>query len=227
MAQAGLHALVGMTVRKSGKKMEWLLLGVLLGSLFPDMDNILVAVATLMKTSTEGIHRTATHSIFFVMAVILVFWLVGAARKDVRWRNLGIGLGVGLILHILLDLFIWFNGVQLLWPLGGWLNFWTGVQPPEWFMKFMDPLEFLFFVLYLWALGAWARKAGTDVEFTKARRFWLILELVLFVVFTPLAYIMTRGFLTIFGAFYLLSILMAFFVTIRMRRTVEAAASTA
>jgi hypothetical protein len=34
---------------------------------------------------------------------------------------------------------------------------------------------------------------------------------------------MTRGFLTIFGALYLFSIMTVFFVTIRMRKTVEAA----
>jgi membrane-bound metal-dependent hydrolase YbcI (DUF457 family) len=227
MAQAGLHALVGMAVRKGGKNKEWLLLGILLGSLFPDMDNILVAVATLMKTSTEGIHRTATHSIIFAVAVTLVFWLVGAVRKDIRWKNLGFGLGVGIILHILLDLILWFNGVNILWPLGGWVNLWAGYSPPEWFMKFMDPLEFLFFAIYLWGLGAWSLKAGTDGETRKTHRAWLIFELVLFALFTPLAYIMTRGFLTLFGAFYLLSLIMAFFLTIRMRRTVEAAASPA
>ena len=50
------------------------------------------------------------------------------------------------------------------------------------------------------------------------------LEFALFVIFTPLAFIMTKGFLTIFGAVYLFSIFMTFFVTIRMRKTVEAAA---
>ena len=68
------------------------------------------------------------------------------------------------------------------------------------------------------------RKASTDGEFMKTHRAWLILEAALFVIFTPLAYIMTKGFLTIFGAFYLFSLFMTFFVTIRMRKTVAAAA---
>ena len=58
----------------------------------------------------------------------------------------------------------------------------------------------------------------------KTHRARLILEAALFVIFTPLAYIMTKGFLTIFGAFYLFSLFMTFFVTIRMRKTVAAAA---
>jgi len=224
MPQAGIHGLVGMSVRKVAGKKEWLLLGILLGSFIPDMDNVGVAVATLTKMPTEGIHRTMTHSLFFMAAVVIVFYVIGQMKKDARWKNLGLGLGLGILLHSLLDLLIWFNGVNLFWPLGGEINFWANTTPPEWFMKFMDPAEFLFFGLFLWALETWARKAGTDGEFMKTHRIWLILEAALFVIFTPLAYIMTKGFLTIFGAFYLFSLFMIFLVTIRMRKTVEAAA---
>jgi membrane-bound metal-dependent hydrolase YbcI (DUF457 family) len=224
MAQAGLHGMVGMAVRKMAGRKEWVLLGILLGSFVPDMDNVGVAVATLTKASTEGIHRTMTHSVFFMAAVVVVFYFIGQWKKDARWGNLGLGLGLGMLLHSLLDLLIWFNGVNLFWPLGGEINIWANTTPPVWFMKFMDPAEFLFVGLYLWALGTWARKAGTDSEFMKTHRVWLILEAALFVIFTPLAYIMTKGYLTIFGALYLFSLFMVFFVTIRMRKTVEAAA---
>jgi len=224
MAQAGMHGLVGMAVRKLAGRKEWLLLGILLGSFIPDMDNVGVAVATLTKMPTDGIHRTMTHSVFFMAAVVIVFYLIGQMKKDARWNNLGLGLGLGILLHSLFDLAIWFNGVNLFWPLGDEINFWANTTPPEWFMKFMDPAEFLFFGLFLWALGTWARKASTDGEFMKTHRAWLILEAALFVIFTPLVYIMTKGFLTIFGAFYLFSLFMTFFVTIRMRKTVAAAA---
>jgi membrane-bound metal-dependent hydrolase YbcI (DUF457 family) len=223
MAQAGMHGLVGMIVRKMAGKKKWLLLGILLGSIVPDMDNVGVAVATLMKVSTVGIHRTLTHSVFFMAAVVIVFYLIGHWKKDAHWNNLGLGLGLGILLHSLLDLLIWFNGVAIFWPFPVWVNLWANTTPPGWFMKFMDPAEFLFFGLYLWALGSWARKTGTDGEFMKTQRAWLILETSLFVIFTPLAYLMTKGFQTIFGAFYLFSLFMAFFVTIRMRKTVEAA----
>ncbi len=224
MAQAGLHGMVGMAVKKMAGKKEWLVLGILLGSFVPDMDNVGVAVATLTKMPTEGIHRTMTHSVFFMIAVVAVFYLIGQMKKDARWSNLGLGLGLGMLLHVLLDLVIWFNGVNLFWPLGGETNFWANTAPPEWFMKFMDPAEFLFFGLYLWALGMWAGKASTDSDFMKTHRVWTWLEFALFIIFTPLAYIMTKGFLTIFGALYLFSIFMTFFVTIRMRKTVEASA---
>ncbi len=222
MAQAGIHAMVGMLTCKVADKRRWLLLGTILGSFIPDMDNFGVAVATLIKVPTEGIHRTATHSVFFVLTVIAVFYIVGQVKRDMRWNNLGFGLGLGVLLHSLLDILVWFNGVALFWPLPIWVNIWENVTPPAWFMKFMDPAEFLCFGIYLWVLGNWARKRGTDTDFMSKHRIWMMLEFALFVIFTPLAYLMTKGYLTIYGALYLFSITMAFFVTIRMRRTIEA-----
>ena len=72
-------------------------------------------------------------------------------------------------------------------------------------------------------LGSWARQAGTDPAFLKILRTWIILVAVLFVIFSPLAYVMTKGFQTLFGALYLFSLFMVFFVTIRLRQTIDAA----
>lgn len=221
MAQAGIHGLVGAAVRKFTPKLEWLVLGIILGSLFPDLDNYAVAVATLAKLDPHGIHRSFTHSIFTILAVVIVFFVIAQVRKERRWANLGLGLGIGIGLHIALDLLIWFNGVELLWPFGGWVNLWEGVSPPEWFAKFMDPAEFLFFALFFAWLAKAARANQTNVDFLGSLRLWTIAMVVLLVVFTPLAYMMSKGFLTIFGVAYLVSSTAAFLITIRMRQTVE------
>ena len=46
MAQAGIHGMVGVVVRKWTPKKEWLMLGIVLGSILPDMDALAVAYAT-------------------------------------------------------------------------------------------------------------------------------------------------------------------------------------
>lgn len=213
--------MVGMAAKKMMGRAEWLALGVVLGSFIPDMDNLGVAVATLTGASTEGIHRTATHSVFFIAAMMAVFYFIGVWKKDARWKNLGLGLGLGILLHSLLDLLIWFNGVELFWPLGGEINFWANITPPEWWMKLMDTAEFLFFGLYLWALGSWARKAGVDSEFMGKHRVWMWMEFALFAIFTPIFFFVEKGYYSIYGALYLVSLFAVFFVTIRMRKTVE------
>ena len=223
MPQSGLHGLTGMAIRSCTGKREWLLLGSILGTMLPDMDNVAVAVATVAKMDPHGLHRTFSHSIFFIIAIILVFYLIGTTTKKPRWSNLGLGLGIGVMMHILLDLLGWFNGVYVLWPINYELNLWRNAQPPGWFMAFMNPVEMLMFAIYLYALGSWARKYKTDIDFQPKLFNWMIFELVLFIIFTLLMFTMDAGFLTIFGALYLFSLFMVFFVTIRMRETVEAA----
>jgi len=85
MAQAGIHSIVGMAVRKWTPARTWLMLGIVLGNLFPDADNLAVAVATVTKKSTEGLHRTFTHSLFTVAAIIIVFYIVAAIAKQPKW----------------------------------------------------------------------------------------------------------------------------------------------
>lgn len=224
MAQAGIHGLVGMAARKWTPSQEWLMMGIVLGNLLPDADNLAVAVATVARLPTEGLHRTFTHSLLTVAVIIIVFYAVAWAAKRPRWGNLGLGLGIGVLMHILLDLLIWFNGVEILWPMPSWVNLWSGVTPPEWWSKLMMPVEFLFFALFLGWLEIRARRRDTDGDYLRTLRVWVIVQGVLFVVFTVLVYTMASGFMVPFGALYLLSLGLAFGVTIRMRDTVEAAA---
>lgn len=223
MPQAGLHGLTGMAASRFTGKRQWLLLGIILGTMLPDMDNVAVAIATLVRADTHGLHRTFTHSIFFVVLILAVFYVINMLLKQPRWMNLGIGLGIGVTMHILLDLLGWFNGVYILWPIDYEINFWRNAAPPEWFMKFLEPAELLMFAIFLYVLDVWSRKSNTDIEYANRLQKWMVLEIVLFSIFTPLAYIMTRGFLTIFGAVDLFSLFLVFFITIRMRDTVDAA----
>ena len=221
MAQAGIHSLIGMAVRKWAPKAEWLILGIVLGNLFPDTDNLAVAIATVTKLPTEGLHRTFTHSLFTIVAILATFYIVATITKKLRWNTLGIGLGIGVLMHILLDLLIWFNGVAILWPIPSWINLWAGYTPPEWFDKLMLSTEYLFLALYFVLLYSLARKYKTDQNHQKILLVWAIIQAVLFVVFTALVYTMSKGFTTINGAVYLLSLFLAIGVTIRARKTVE------
>lgn len=223
MAQAGMHALVSLPLRKwEAARKEWLMLGLVLGSMLPDADNLAVAVAVITKKSSEGLHRTFTHSLFSVLLVVLTFYLVGQLTKRQRWTNLGIGLGGGILMHILLDLVLWFDGVAILWPLPFTLNLWTNVTPPGWWTTLMMPVELLFFAFFFLSLDLLARQKGSDLNFLTKLRGWTIAQAVLFVIFLVLAFVLGAMFKTIFGAVYLLSLGLAAGVAIRMRKTIEA-----
>lgn len=222
MAQAGIHGLIGMAVRKWAPKVEWLVLGIILGNLFPDTDNLAVAIATVSKLPTEGLHRTFTHSLFTIVAILAVFSITANLTKKMRWYTLGIGLGIGVLMHIMLDILIWFNGVDILWPIPSWINLWSRYSPPEWFDKLMLSTEYLFLALYFLLLYSLARKHKTDQDYQKPLGVWTLIQAALFIIFTILVYTMGKGFTTINGAVYLLSLFLTIAVTIRTRKTIEA-----
>ena len=222
MAQAGIHGIVGLAVRQWTPRKRWLMVGIVLGNLAPDLDNLAVAAASLIGGSTEGLHRTFTHSLFTAAGITILGYLVAWLTKRRRWGNLGLGLAIGMLMHIALDLVIWFNGVQILWPLPWWINFWGAIQLPEWWDQLIMPAEFLFFALFFYGLGVMARQSRTDLNFQGRLRFWTIVQGALFIVFSVLALVMTAGFMIVYGAVYLLSLFLAAGITIRMRQTLEA-----
>jgi F0F1-type ATP synthase assembly protein I len=124
-----------------------------------------------------------------------------------------------------LDLLIWFNGVQILWPLPLWVNFWDGTTPPTWFSQLMMPVEMLFFALYFVALAGLARKQSTNLDRLRSLKVWTAVQVILFLYFLVLLYTLPSGFMTIYGIVYLLSLGLAFMITIRMRQTVEGVAN--
>jgi len=224
MPQNGIHAIVGMVSRKWMPKKEWLLLGVVLGNMFPDLDNIVVAYATLAKLpEPEHFHRTFTHSIPTIIAMVLLFYVIAALTKNEKWKNFGIGFGAGIVTHVLVDLVLWFNGVELLWPFGGELNFWSWFVMPAWLKILLDTGEFLAFGFYFLMLGSLALRYGTDPNRQASSKIWAYIEFGLFALFTVLFFtIGTKGlFYQVFGGLYLLSLIVSIVITIRMKNTVE------
>lgn len=224
MPQAGLHAIVGTLARKWMPQKDWLFLAVVLGNLFPDLDNLAVAYATLTGADTHGLHRTFTHSLLTIIAILILFYLIAALTRNQKWSNFGLGFGIGILMHALLDLILWFNGVELLWPIRYELNFWRWFTTPEWLRIILDTGEFLAFGLYFLLLSSLARRQGTDTERRGSTRTWAYIEFALFILFTLLFFMIgAEGLIyTIFGALYLLSLILAIVVTVRMRKTVEA-----
>jgi len=226
MAQAGIHGIVGTAVKKLAPKKEWLMLGIILGSMLPDADALAVAYATLTGGDTHGLHRTWSHSIITAVGLVVVFYLIGALAKRPRIGNLGLGLGIGMLMHDLLDLFIWFRGVEILWPFGGEVNFWVNFTMPDWwYNKLESALEFGLIALYFVMLENLARKYKTDGDYLPKLKLWTWVEAALFVAFLALVYVWA-GYYIVYGALYILSLGLALGVTIRMRKTVEALPQT-
>lgn len=224
MPQNGIHAMTGIVARRWMPRQEWLLLGMVLGNMFPDLDIFVVAAATLAKLpNPDHYHRTFTHSLLTVLVLYLVFYFWAAITRNGKWKNFGVGFAVGMVMHIALDLVFWFNGVELLWPIRYELNFWSWFVMPTWLKIILDSGEFLAFGFYFLVLVSLARKHNTDVAQQRVSRTWAYVEFALFVLFTILLFVLgvKSWQYSLYGVFYLVSITTAIILTLRMQRTVE------
>jgi len=225
MAQAGLHALIGLGACRWAPRRTWLALGIVLGNMLPDTDILAVAMATVAGLPAEGLHRTFSHSLFLVVILFPAFRVVAWATGRRQWWNLGLGLGLGILMHIALDLVIWFRGVQILWPLQLQVDFWRSVVVPRWWSTFELPAEFLCFALLFLVLHALAVRRGTDLAFLRRLRFWICVQSLLFVSLAVLAVALGERYRLVHGALYLPSLGLAMYVVIRMRGSLEGTAS--
>jgi len=157
------------------------------------------------------------------MAIVLLFYIIAAFTKNEKWKSFGIGFGAGIIMHVAVDLVIWFAGVELFWPFGGELNFWSWFVMPAWLKILLDTGEFLAFGFYFLLLSSLAVRYGTDVDRQASSRTWAYIEFVLFALFTVLFFTIDAKGLPyqLFGGLYLLSLIVSIVITIRMRQTVE------
>ena len=112
MAQAGIHALIGLQSKRLIPHEKGLYPSIIIGSLLPDLDIILVAIFSTFSSiekSTEIFHRTFSHSFFSLIIVYLLFMIVGEAKKNTQLKTIGKGVTIGILLHIILDTFLWFH----------------------------------------------------------------------------------------------------------------------
>ena len=131
MSATGLHGILHYLIAKISKKTENIkrtlsndfFYGFIVRGFLPDYDpfiSLLIWLA-LGDLSTEKLaeihetfHRTATHSIFFVITLIILGLILGL--RSTKAKSITLGISTGVMLHILLDL-PYMVGVAIFWPL--------------------------------------------------------------------------------------------------------------
>ncbi len=230
MAQPGLHGVLALAARKGFSKKPWFALGLAFGALLPDADGYAQAFGSIVQgmdaATAEAIyHRTLTHSLFFAAAVGLVFHLLSQVLRKESWASFGWGMAIGIaVLHTLVDIFIWFDGVGILWPL--WeINLWEGVELSPTVGQLLRSANFLAFGLYFAFLIFLARRAGTDQAYLGRLRIYTYAQFGLGILLSVLAFVLSgKTYDTLDGALFLfLAFPNVLWVTWRMRATIEAA----
>jgi len=228
MPQPGLHGALALASRRIFPRQRWFSLGLTFGALVPDVDSYAQAFAviagTMNSVQAEALyHRTLTHSLFFAIGVTAVFSLLSVLRGGTTVRSFGLGVGTGMaLLHIIIDIFAWFDGVGILWPLWS-LNLWKWVTLSDVVTNLLRAGNFYAFALYFAYLMALARGSKTDAGYLPRLRLYALIQLGLGIIFTFLAAVLSAqrynvpdGAVFLFWAYP-----NALWVTWRMRATIE------
>lgn len=121
MPPTGFHGLLGLLLAsKLNQKHHKLRIGVVAGSVVPDLDLIGSIILFLLTSNQEvavGFHRSITHSLVILVLILGLTFVISFFSQTTRSLfPFIIGYVLGVFLHIILDLF-YFDGVTLLWPL--------------------------------------------------------------------------------------------------------------
>ncbi len=243
MAQLGFHGLIGVRAAASLRRIPGLppghadaarargafAFGLVLGNLLPDADFFLLGPIYLINSQLAMVfHRTFTHSLLAVVAVIGYYaW---RARRTGRadLAPFGWGLGLGVLIHAVTDMLVWFSAVDFFWPLSrlglaGQVNFWARYEPPGVVSALLGAADYLAFGLYYVVLGRLARRFGTNREFLPTLGRVTVLQWVVLAVYVPLAFVLPLGIFNIahYALFILAFLPLVLWVTYRMRPTLE------
>jgi membrane-bound metal-dependent hydrolase YbcI (DUF457 family) len=121
MAPTGFHGLLGLLLASkidpSTSHRQYIRVGLVWGATLPDLDILGGSIIYLFTQNLNlalTFHRSVTHSIPLI-GLLLIFGY-GWRRKSII-----LGVGVGMILHVLFD-FLYLEGITWFWPFQPWGN---------------------------------------------------------------------------------------------------------
>jgi len=226
MAQAGLHAAIGYQMRRIVPYEKRLFPAIIFGTIMPDLDIIIVALASIHYTINQAeiiFHRTFSHSIFTLFFIYLLFLIFSELKKKPILKSIGKGITLGMLAHLLVDTLIWFSHIHLLWPLPlEPINLWSLFTTPTLVFQILLVMEFFCFRWYAWFLITQHLKTPNHKSwFIKYLNIWKNFTTYLFLFFIILLIWNPSFFKILFGIAYIPSLVMALYSTYISRDALE------
>ena len=226
MAQAGLHAAFGYQLRNIIPNQKRLLPSVIFGAILPDLDAIIVTISYFFYPIShfkQLFHRSFFHSFFTIIAVYLLFAILSEWKRYPSFKSIGKGIALGMLSHIILDTFFWFQEIQFLWPLPMEpFNLWSLWETPDWVHRCMLVLEFFFFRWYAWFLiTKHLYKPSRQSWIIKYLQIWRKWESIFFIFFSLLLLWNPPILLVLFGIAYIPSLFISLWATYMSRDALE------
>ncbi|SVC69556.1 uncharacterized protein METZ01_LOCUS322410 [marine metagenome] len=226
MAQAGLHAIIGYQTKRIIPYEKRIIPAIIFGSMLPDIDIIVVGIGSLfnnLMVAEKLFHRTFTHSFFTLIFVYLFFAILSELKKNPTFKSVGKGIAIGMLIHYLTDSILWFNKIDLLWPLPiNPIDIWNSWSPPKPIIHALLTIEFFCFRWYAWFLiKKHYEKPNKHSWIIMHLNIWKNLETWIFLLFIFLTIWEVSWFKLVFGFAYIPSLIMALFSTYASRDALE------
>ncbi len=247
MAQLGIHGIVGLYGGKAAgsaaasnagaaaaapeslKAKKDFAFGFVLGNILPDTDFFLLVIAFLFAPKAAvTLHRSFSHSLVTITVLTVILLLArGKVGRPLAW-----GIGLGMVTHAVLDMFVWFSAVNFLWPLGylgvpSTINLWANFETPPVLSNLLGAADYLAFALYFLLLRSAARSSGTATNLLPRLNLFLNLNWALAVVFTALSFFLGGHLFNIahYAIFTLVMLPIVLWTTVKFRPAIEAFAT--
>ena len=240
MAQSGLHTYIAFSLKNKISKKPWFFYSFLLGSILPDIDIILsylLKIKSLFQLDNfnENIYYLNSnywfnynlsifHSIITLSLIYLSLLVYYEIKRSKYILNIANGLLLGILLHIIVDIFFFLRPVQILWPLNliniQPLNIWKQFNIPYFFIILHLSLEFLFFRLLSFQLiEILINNKGKGKVYLKTLTHIMEVEGILFIIY--LIVLQFSNYKTLYfisyGFFYSLSLLIIIYLIYKTR----------
>lgn len=170
--------------------------GFVSGNVLPDVDLVVLAFTFPFNSKLAmRMHRTATHSLLIIGIIILLGVLLSTTRGGKSFYR---GIGAGMAVHSIVDIFLWFSGIDILWPLGHFgipseVNLWTWVKLPRIWGNFLGSTDFLMMGLFYLFLLSMARKYETNVNFQPRLRVLMNFHFIAFGCYVVASFFLSRA----------------------------------
>ncbi len=134
---------------------RYLLPSMLIGSIMPDMDTVLIPFFLIFfnfKDIEILILKTFSHNIFFALFVYLLINIINELKKN-NLQYISSGVAIGILIHIIVDLFLSLDPINIFWPLPiKSINIWNNITIPNHLTQLIMLFEFILFAWYFWLL---------------------------------------------------------------------------
>ena len=244
MAQSGLHTYIAFTLKDKTRNKPWFFYSFLVGSILPDIDIILsylLKIRNLLQLDnlSDNIYFLNTNywfnynlSVFHSLITLSLIYLSLLVYYEIKGKkyilNIANGLLLGILLHIIIDVFFFLRPVQILWPLNlidiRPLNIWWQFNIPYLLITIHLSLEFLFFRLLAFQLiEILINNKGNGKTYLKTLTHIMKIEGILFIIYLfALQFSNYKTFFFIsYGFFYSLSLSILIYLIFKVRTSIN------